>query len=176
MTPICGVVMLGLAGGVIVTVTALPTSVQNIQRLRQQNMKCNCSTRGRSWHRQSWTPRDAREEKRTERRFVPDIDVCINDLHKDASFCPDAKIRSPNHRRRWKYTDTSHEVRCITHPSSRRCPSWKARRRNVSLSHFNGHVKGIKPGLEKSMSWNVYRKLEMFYRKRNRTVRKSFNC
>ena len=176
MTPICGVVMLGLAGGVIVTVTVLPTSVQNIQRLRQQNMKCNCSTRGRSWHRQSWTPRDAREEKRTERRFVPDIDVCINDLQKNASFSPDAKIRWANHRRRWKYTDTSHELKCITHPKSRRCPSWKARRRNVSLSNFNGHVKGIKPCLEKRMSRNVCRKVVMVYRRRNRTVGKSLIC
>ena len=45
MTPICGVVMLGLVGVVIVTVTALPTSVENIRRLLQQNMKCNCSKR-----------------------------------------------------------------------------------------------------------------------------------
>ena len=41
MTPICGVVMLGLVGVVIVTVTVLPTSVENIRRLLQQNMKCN---------------------------------------------------------------------------------------------------------------------------------------
>ena len=48
MTPICGVVMLGLVGVVIVTVTVLPTPVENIRRLLQQNMKCNCSKRGRS--------------------------------------------------------------------------------------------------------------------------------
>ena len=48
MTPICGVVMLGLVGVVIVTVTVLPTPVENIRRLLQQNMKCNCSLRGRS--------------------------------------------------------------------------------------------------------------------------------
>ena len=45
MKPMCGGVMLGLVGVVIVTVTVLPTSVENIPRLLQQDMKCNCSKR-----------------------------------------------------------------------------------------------------------------------------------
>ena len=48
MTPICGVVMLGLVGVVIVTVTVLPNPASNVRSLLQQNMKCNCSKRGRS--------------------------------------------------------------------------------------------------------------------------------
>ena len=36
MTPICGVVMLGLVGVVIVTVTVLPTPVENIRKHLQQ--------------------------------------------------------------------------------------------------------------------------------------------
>ena len=38
--------------------------------------------------------------KRTERKFVPFIDVCENDQHKNVSFCDDAKLRPANHRGR----------------------------------------------------------------------------
>ena len=41
MTPICGVVMLGLVGVVIVTVTVLPNPASNVRSLLQQNMKCH---------------------------------------------------------------------------------------------------------------------------------------
>ena len=47
MIPMCGVVMLRLAGVWMVTVTVLPTPVHDSQGLLKQNTKCNCSKRGR---------------------------------------------------------------------------------------------------------------------------------
>ena len=40
------------------------------------------------------------KKKRHERRFVSDIDVCMNDLQKNASFCPEAKVQPDNDRGR----------------------------------------------------------------------------
>ena len=47
MIPMCGVVMLRLGGVGMVTVTVLPTPVENIQGLLEQKTKCTCSKRGR---------------------------------------------------------------------------------------------------------------------------------